>query len=105
MSRIYLDHNATTPVAPEVLEGMTPYFTEAFGNASSAHGFGQRAKAAVEEAREDLATLMGASPGEITFTSGGTEADNLALFGGARSRRDRGRHLVATSIEHHAVLE
>jgi len=104
MPRIYLDHNATTPVAPEVFEAMAPYFTEAFGNASSAHAFGQRARAAVEEAREDVARLIGASPGEITFTSGGTEADNLALFGGTRARRERGAHVVAGAVEHHAVL-
>ena len=86
MNSLYLDHNATTPVAPEVFEAMAPFFTAAFGNASSAHGFGQRARGAVEEARAQVAELIHASPGEITFTSGGTEADNLALFGAARSR-------------------
>ncbi|HVP38923.1 MAG TPA: cysteine desulfurase family protein [Candidatus Saccharimonadales bacterium] len=104
MSRIYLDHNATTPLAPEVFESMRPWLTEEFGNASSAHGFGQRARAAVEAAREEVAGLLRAAPGEITFTSGGTEADNLALFGAARLRRERGRHLVASAVEHHAVL-
>ncbi len=105
MDRIYLDHNATTPVAPEVFEAMAPYFTEAFGNAGSVHFFGQQARGAVEEARDQVARLIGASPGEITFTSGGTEADNLALFGGARLRAERGRHLVATAFEHHAILQ
>ncbi|MBI5837165.1 MAG: cysteine desulfurase [Candidatus Eisenbacteria bacterium] len=104
MSRIYLDHNATTPVAPEVFDAMRPWLTDEFGNASSAHAFGQRARAAVEEARAEVALLLGCGPGEITFTSGGTEADNLALFGGARSRRERGRHVVASAVEHHAVL-
>ncbi len=104
MSRIYLDHNATTQVAPEVLDAMLPYLTTEFGNASSVHGFGQAARGAVEEARAEVATMLGCGPGEVTFTSGGTEADNLALFGGARSRIERGRHLVASAIEHHAVL-
>ena len=105
MDRIYLDHNATTPVAPEVFAALAPYFSEAFGNAGSVHFFGQQARGAVEEARDQVARLIGASPGEITFTSGGTEADNLALFGGARLRAERGRHLVATAFEHHAILQ
>jgi len=78
---IYLDYNATTPLAPEVLEVMLPYFREEFGNPSSIHSFGQRAKAALYDARERVASLIGASPNEILFTSGGTEADNLAILG------------------------
>lgn len=108
MRRIYLDHNATTPVAPEVFEAMLPYFTDQFGNASSIHGYGQIAKAAVEEAREILARLLNAQPGEIVFTSGGTESDNAAVFGAVEAARERRAgapvHLITTAIEHHAVL-
>lgn len=103
MRRIYMDHSATTPVAPEVLEAMLPYFREKYGNASSLHAFGREARDAVESARESLASLIGASPEEIYFTSGGTESDNLALKGVALS--GRGRHIITTSIEHPAVLE
>jgi cysteine desulfurase len=100
MRRIYLDANATTPVLPEVLEAMRPWFLESFGNASSIHQPGQRARAAVEQAREFAAQLVGCRPGEIVFTSGGTESDNAALFGALKP----GDHLITTSIEHHAVL-
>jgi cysteine desulfurase len=104
--RIYLDHHATTPVDPSVLSAMLPFFTEEFGNPSSrSHVFGQEAHRAVEEARQDVARLVGASPEEIVFTSGATEADNLALRGTARAHAGRGRHIVTTSIEHPAVLE
>jgi len=103
MRRIYMDHSATTPVAPEVLEAMLPYFRERYGNASSLHEFGREARDAVEGAREKLASLIGASPEEIYFTSGGTESDNLALKGVALS--SRGKHIITTSIEHPAVLE
>jgi len=103
--RIYLDHNATTPLAPEVFEAMKPYLTEEFGNASSIHSWGQRAKAAVEEARESVARLVGAQPGEIVFTSGGTESDNMAVFGAVEAARTTAtKHVVTTAIEHHAVL-
>jgi len=104
MASIYLDHNSTTPVAPEVVEAMLPYFSGEFGNASSIHSFGQRARAAVERARESVAALVGARPAEIVFSSGGTESDNLAIFGivGADSRARK--HVVTTQIEHHAVL-
>src|SRR6201997_5456199 len=85
MQRVYLDHNATTPVDPAVLEAMLPYFSGEFGNASSIHGFGQRARAAVETAREQVAALVGARAPEIVFTSGGTEADNHAIFGVVRA--------------------
>lgn len=100
MHRVYLDNNATTPVLPEVLEVMRPYFTEHYGNASSIHLDGQQARAAVERARESVARLLGARSSEIVFTSGGTEGDNLALFGMANP----GDHLITTQIEHEAVL-
>jgi cysteine desulfurase len=100
MRRVYLDNNATTPVLPEVLEAMQPYFGEHFGNASSIHHHGQETRAAVERARESVAALMGCRASEIVFTSGGTEADNLAVFGLARP----GDHVITSTIEHHAVL-
>ncbi|MFZ3342150.1 MAG: aminotransferase class V-fold PLP-dependent enzyme, partial [Terriglobales bacterium] len=102
MRRVYLDNNATTPVLPEVLEAMRPYFEERFGNASSIHSYGQQTRAAVERARESVAALLGARASEIVFTSGGTEADNLAIFGvvggiGHRSPVTDEREFVATS--------
>ena len=100
-----MDHSATTPVAPEVLEAMLPYFSLKFGNASSLHSFGLEARTALEESREKVARLLGADPEEIIFTSGGTESDNLALKGIAYKNRSEGRHIVTTSIEHPAVLE
>ena len=100
MHRVYLDNNATTPVLPEVLEAMRPYFGEHFGNASSIHHHGQETRAAVERARESVAALLGCRASEIVFTSGGTEADNLAIFGLARA----GDHIITSTIEHHAVL-
>jgi cysteine desulfurase len=103
---IYLDHHATTPLDPAVVAAMLPYLTEKFGNPSSRqHAFGQQAHAAVEEARAQLAQLIGAEPGDIVFTSGATESDNLAVRGAARAVGARGRHLVTTAIEHPAVLE
>ena len=104
--RIYLDANATTPVLPEVLAAMQPFWMERFGNPSSAHQGGQRTRAAVERARASLASLLGCASGEIVFTSGGTEADNLALFGVMQPFLDRHEpvHMVTTAIEHHAVL-
>lgn len=106
MKRIYLDHNATTPVEPAVVEAMLPYFSGDFGNASSIHTSGQRARAAVETAREQVATLLNAQPQEIVFTSGGTESDNHAIFGMAQATLPGGSkvHLITTSIEHEAVL-
>jgi cysteine desulfurase len=98
--RVYLDNNATTPVLPEVLEAMRPYFGERFGNASSIHHHGQDTRAAVERARQSVAALLGCRASEIVFTSGGTEADNLAIFGVVRS----GDHVITSTIEHHAVL-
>ena len=100
MRRAYLDNNATTPVLPEVLEAMLPYYQEHFGNASSIHHHGQQTRAAVERARESVARLLGCRASEIVFTSGGTEADNLAIFGMARP----GDHVITSTIEHHAVL-
>jgi cysteine desulfurase len=102
--RIYLDHAATTPVRPEVLEAMRPHFAENGYNASSLHAEGRRARAAIDAARERIAAILGCKPKEIVFCASGTEADNLAIFGIARARRERGRHLVASAIEHHAVL-
>ena len=100
MRRVYLDNNATTPVLPEVLEAMRPYFAEHFGNASSIHHHGQETRAAVERARESVAALLGCRSSEIVFTSGGTEGDNLAISGLARA----GDHVISSTIEHHAVL-
>ena len=104
MERIYLDHNATTPLDPRVLEAMRPWLEGRFGNASSLHWFGQRARAAVEDARAQVAELVGASPAEIVFTSGGTEADNLALSGGAAAASAARRTILVSAIEHPAVL-
>ena len=100
MQRVYLDSNATTPVLPEVFEAMRPYYLDQFGNASSIHHHGQHARAAVERAREAVARLLGCRAAEIVFTSGGTEADNLAIFGIVQS----GEHVITSQIEHHAVL-
>lgn len=105
MKRIYMDHSATTPVAPEVLEAMLPYFSEKFGNASSLHSFGLEAKEALEASREKVAKLLGANLEEIIFTSGGTESDNLALKGIAYRNREKGKHIITTTIEHPAILE
>jgi cysteine desulfurase len=101
---VYLDNNATTPVDEAVVGEMLPYFRGDFGNASSAHTFGQRARSAVETARERVASLIGASPREVIFTCGGTEADNAALMGVARAAAPQGGHLVTTRVEHPAVL-
>jgi cysteine desulfurase len=100
MRRVYMDANATTPLAPEVFAAMRPWFTEQFGNASSIHVHGQRAGAAVERAREQVASLLGCRAAEVVFTSGGTESDNLALAGVLKA----GDHLITSAIEHHAVL-
>jgi cysteine desulfurase len=103
--RIYLDHNATTPVHPEVFEAMLPYYKDKFGNASSIHSFGREAKVALEESREKVAKFINTSPQEIYFTSGGTESDNLAIKGTAFANRKKGKHIITSKIEHHAVLE
>ncbi len=110
MNRVYLDFNATTPVEPEVLEAMLPYFSKEFGNAASIHTFGQKGRAAVETAREFVAALIGARPQEIVFTSGGTESDNHAIFGivgqslSSASWGNPVPHLITTAVEHEAVL-
>ncbi|MFY9471547.1 MAG: cysteine desulfurase NifS, partial [Bacillota bacterium] len=101
---VYLDHSATTPVRPEVLAAMLPYFANKFGNASSVHRWGYEARQAINDAREKVASLIEASPNEILFTSGGTESDNLAIRGVAHSRKAKGKHLITSQIEHHAVL-
>jgi cysteine desulfurase len=107
MKRIYMDHSATAPMAPQVLEAMLPYFSEKFGNASSLHSFGREAKEALEESREKVAGLLEADPEEVVFTSGGTESDNLALKGIAYRSREKGlgNHIITTAIEHPAILE
>src|SRR5499433_3363669 len=98
MHRVYLDNNATTPLLPEVYEAMRPFYLEEFGNASSIHRYGQHARAAVEKARASVAALLNARPAEIVFTSGGTEADNLGVFGLVRA----GDHVISSAIEHSA---
>lgn len=103
--KVYLDHSATTPVRAEVLARMVPFFAESFGNASSIHSWGRTARKAIDEARAEVALLIGASdPSEIVFTSGGTEADNYALRGVAHALKQKGNHIITSSIEHHAVL-
>jgi len=101
---IYLDHAATTPLRPEVLDAMLPYLTEHHGNASSLHASGRRARQGLDEARERIAAILGAKPREIVFTSGGSEADNLAVKGAAWAASARGRHVVTSGVEHKAVL-
>ena len=100
MRRVYLDHSATTPVDPRVLAAMMPYLTENYGNASSVHLFGQQARAAVDKSRRQIASLIGARPNEIVFTSGGTEANNLAIRGVCEAAEPHGRHIITSAIEH-----
>jgi len=100
--RVYLDHNASTPVHPEVLEAMLPYFSERFGNPSSIHGFGREAREGLDTARERIAGFLRVGKEEVVFTSGGTESDNMAIKGVAAAR-GRG-HLITSAVEHHAVL-
>lgn len=102
---IYLDHNATTPVDPRVADAMAPYLRDHFGNPSSSHAHGRAARQAVDAARQHVATLLGAHADEVVFTGGGSEADNMAIFGVAEARQDQGRHLITTAVEHPAVLE
>ncbi|MCL7410878.1 MAG: cysteine desulfurase NifS [Methanosarcinaceae archaeon] len=104
MKRIYMDHGATTPVDPLVVDAMLPYFTEMFGNASSLHSFGQEAASALEQARQQVANSIGAKPEEIIFTSGGTESDNLAIKGIAYRNSKKGKHIITSTIEHPAIL-
>ncbi|MCY7801330.1 cysteine desulfurase [Bacillus haynesii] len=104
MERIYLDHAATSPTDPRVVEKMLPYLTENFGNPSSIHSFGRESRKWLDGTRELIAREIGAHPNEIVFTSGGTEADNMAILGSALAREKQGRHIITTKIEHHAVL-
>ena len=105
MPKVYLDYAATTPVHPEVIQAMLPYFGEKYGNASSLHSIGQEARSAVEKSRTNIAGFINASPEEIIFTSGGTESDNSAILGIAYANKERGYHIITSSIEHHAVIE
>ena len=105
MKQIYLDYNSTTPLDERILEEMLPYLKGRYGNASSVHGFGREAKAALEEAREKVAAILGAEASEIYFTGGGTESDNIALKGIAYSRQGKRNQVIISAIEHHAILE
>jgi cysteine desulfurase len=105
LKRIYLDYAATTPVHPDVVEAMLPYFGEKFGNPSSLHSYGQEARNGVETARQILADFIGARTDEIVFTSGGTESDNFAIKGAAYANEAKGKHIIISPVEHHAVLE
>ena len=104
MRTIYFDYNATTPLDPNVREAMLPYLGDNFGNPSSVHHVGRRARSALDDARERVAQVWGSKPSEVVFTSGGTESNNLAIFGVARRFHSRGRHIITSSVEHHAVL-
>lgn len=105
MKSVYMDHSATTPVHPQVVEAMLPYLTTHFGNPSSVHKFGREVRKAVEEARLQVAELIGAKPEEIFFTSGGTEADNMAILGVGEANAEKGNHIITSKVEHHAVLD
>ena len=104
MKPIYMDYAATTPMDPGVLKAMEPYWSDKFGNPSSIHSYGQEAKEAIEDARENIASLLGANPSEIVFTSGGTESDNMAIKSIGFALREKGNHIITTEIEHHAIL-
>lgn len=104
MKRIYMDNAATTAVLPEVVEAMLPYFTTSYGNPSSIHAIGRDVRKAMDAARKSVAAVIGAQPQEVYFTSGGTESDNWAIKGAAFARRNRGNHIITTTVEHHAVL-
>ena len=103
-SFVYMDHAGTTPLAPEVLQAMTPYFTQLFGNPSSIHTVGQEARYALDEARDRVARVLNCRAREVVFTGGGTESDNTAIVGVATALQETGNHLITTSVEHHAVL-
>jgi len=105
VKRIYMDHGATTPMKADVLEAMLPYLKEIHGNPSSVHSFGREARKALDQAREKVAIVLGASPEEIIFTSGGSESDNLAIQGVSNSLYTKGKHIITSSIEHHAVMD
>src|SRR6185436_12745749 len=104
MKTFYFDYNATTPLDPQVREAMLPYLGEVFGNPSSVHHIGRRARALLDDARDRVAGVWQCKPSEVVFTSGGTESNNLAIFGMARQLREKGRHIITSSVEHHAVL-
>lgn len=104
MKPIYLDHSATTPLHPQVLEAMLPYFQEQFGNPSSLHSFGRTVRNALNDARDRMAHQLGCDPGELVFTSGGTESDNYAIMGVAHASKGHKSHIITTQVEHHAVL-
>jgi len=105
MRKVYLDHSATTPVRSEVAQVVKEYYTNIFGNPSSVHSFGREARKGIENAREQVANLINGKPEEIIFTSGGTEADNMAIIGSALANKNKGKHIITTAIEHHAVLD
>src|SRR5438105_764114 len=104
MRSIYFDYNATTPLDPQVREAMLPYLGEIYGNPSSVHHVGRRARSLLDAARHRVAQVGRCKPSEVVFTSGGTKSNNLAIFGAARRFRNKGRHIITTAIEHHAVL-
>jgi cysteine desulfurase len=104
MRTVYFDYNATTPLDPQVRDAMLPYFGDIFGNPSSVHSIGRRARALLDDARDRAANVIRCRPSELIFTSGGTESANLAIFGAARLRKNKGKHIITSSVEHHAVL-
>src|SRR5262252_3244895 len=104
MATVYFDYNATTPLDADVREAMLPFLAEVWGNPSSVHHVGRRARAVLDEARERAANVLGGRPSEVIFTSGGTESANMAIFGAARLLKPKGRHLITSAVEHHAVL-
>src|SRR5215471_448420 len=104
MATIYFDYNATTPLDADVRQAMLPFLTDNWGNPSSVHHVGRRARAVLDEARERAAKVLGARASEVIFTSGGTESANMAIFGAARLLKPKGRHLITSAVEHHAVL-
>src|SRR5947209_2825075 len=104
MRTVYFDYNATTPLDPQVREAMLPFLDAIYGNPSSVHHVGRKARSILDDAHDRVAKVLGAKPSEIIFTSGGTEADNLAIFGTARLLKSKGRHIITSVIEHHAVL-
>src|SRR5690606_19554696 len=104
MRTIYFDYNATTPLDPDVRDAMMPFLDELWGNPSSVHHIGRKARAHLDDARDRASKVLGCKPSEVIFTSGGTESVNLAIFGAARLLRAKGRHLITSAVEHHAVL-
>src|SRR5437899_4044523 len=101
---VYFDYNATTPLDPQVREAMLPFLAEVFGNPSSVHHVGRQARALLDDARDRAAKVLGCKPSEVIFTGGGTESVNLAIFGTARLLKEKGRHIITSAVEHHAVL-